>query len=109
MSMSAFAMSSTGRLGASAQPFLKALGAVVTTRCHGGAMFKAALVKSAYWEVGCALQCGLLLPSLMYGRSLFKTGKQQKHQHQPCVWAAAHAVVLRARAGGGFCTAQWQI
>ena len=72
-----FAVETYGRLGASAQSFLKALGDVAASR---GTISKAAFVRSAYREVSCALQRGL---GLMYGRSLFNIARASGRQFMP--------------------------
>ena len=72
-----FAVESYGRLGASAQSFLKQLGEVAASH---GSISKAAFVRSAYREVSCALQRGL---GLMYGRSLFNIARASGRQFLP--------------------------
>ena len=72
-----FAVESYGRLGASAQSFLKELGDVAASR---GSISKAAFIRSAYREVSCALQRGL---GLMYGRSLFNIARASGRQFMP--------------------------
>jgi hypothetical protein len=72
-----FAVESYGRLGASAQSFLKQLGDVAASR---GSISRAAFVRSAYREVSCALQRGL---GLMYGRSLFNIARASGRQFMP--------------------------
>jgi hypothetical protein len=72
-----FAVESYGRLGASAQSFLKQLGVVAASR---GSVSQAAFVRSAYREVSCALQRGL---GLMYGRSLFNVARASGRQFMP--------------------------
>jgi hypothetical protein len=69
-----FAVESNGRLGASAQSFLKQLGVVAASR---GSVSQVAFVRSAYREVSCALQRGL---GLMYGRSLFNVARVSGRQ-----------------------------
>ena len=72
-----FAVESYGRLGASAQSFLKQLGAVAAA---DGKISQAAFVRSAYREVSCALQRGL---GRMYGRSLFNIARASGRQFMP--------------------------
>ena len=72
-----FAVESYGRLGASAQSFLKELGEVAAAR---GSISKAAFVKSAFREVSCALQRGL---GLQYGRALFNVARASGRQFMP--------------------------
>ena len=72
-----FALESYGRLGASAQSFLKELGTVASSR---GGISRAAFVRSAYREVSCALQRGL---GLMYGRALFNVARASGRQFMP--------------------------
>ncbi len=72
-----FAVESYGRLGASAQSFLKQLGAVAAA---DGKISQAAFVRSAYREVSCALQRGL---GQMYGRSLFNIARASGRQFMP--------------------------
>mgnify|MGYP001787467346 CR=1 FL=1 len=72
-----FAVESYGRLGTSAQSFLKQLGDVAAAR---GSISRAAFVRSAYREVSCALQRGL---GLMYGRSLFNIARASGRQFMP--------------------------
>lgn len=72
-----FAVESYGRLGASAQSFLKELGEVAAAR---GSISKAAFVRSAYREVSCALQRGL---GLQYGRALFNVARATGRQFMP--------------------------
>ena len=72
-----FAVESYGRLGASAQSFLKDLGEVAAAR---GSISTAAFVKSAFREVSCALQRGL---GLQYGRALFNVARASGRQFMP--------------------------
>ncbi len=68
---------SYGRLGASAQNFLKALGDLAASR---GNISKAAFVRSAYREISCALQKG---NGMMYDRSLFQIARASGRQFMP--------------------------
>lgn len=72
-----FGVESYGRLGASAQNFLKAMGDVAAK--HGN-ISKAAFVRSAYREVSCALQRGL---GMQYARSLFNIARASGRQFMP--------------------------
>ena len=72
-----FALESYGRLGASAQSFLKELGSVASSR---GNISQSAFVRSAYREVSVALQRGL---GLMYGRALFNVARSSGRQLMP--------------------------
>ena len=72
-----FAVESYGRLGASAQSFLKDLGEVAAAR---GSISTAAFVKSAFREVSCALQRGL---GLQYGHALFNVAQASGRQFMP--------------------------
>ena len=72
-----FAVETYGRLGVSAQSFLKALGDVAASR---GNISKAAFVRSAYREISCALQRG---NGLMYDRSLFHIARASGRQFMP--------------------------
>ena len=72
-----FAVETYGRLGASAQSFLKQLGEVAAA---GGGISKARFVRSAYREVSCALQRGL---GLQYSRALFNIARASGRQFLP--------------------------
>jgi len=72
-----FGVESYGRLGASAQSFLKELGEVAAAQ---GAISKAAFVRSAYREVSCALQRGL---GLQYSRALFNIARASGRRFLP--------------------------
>ena len=72
-----FAVESYGRLGASAQNFLKRMGDVAAGR---GKISKAAFVKSAYREVSCALQRGI---GMMYARSTVNIARASGRHFMP--------------------------
>jgi hypothetical protein len=72
-----FALESYGRLGASAQSFLKRLGEVAAGR---GNISKSAFVRSAYKEVSCALQRGI---GMMYARSTLNIARASGRQFMP--------------------------
>jgi hypothetical protein len=72
-----FALESYGRLGASAQSFLKRLGEVAAGRSN---VSKSAFVRSAYKEVSCALQRGI---GLMYARSTLNIARASGRQFMP--------------------------
>ncbi|NJN00175.1 MAG: hypothetical protein HC793_00355 [Aquincola sp.] len=72
-----FALESYGRLGASAQSFLKRLGDIAAGR---GNISKSAFVRSAYKEVSCALQRGI---GMMYARSTLNIARASGRQFMP--------------------------
>jgi hypothetical protein len=72
-----FALESYGRLGASAQNFLKRLGDIGAGRAN---ISKSAFVKSAYREVSCALQRGI---GLMYARSNMNIARASGRHFMP--------------------------
>ena len=72
-----FAVESFGRLGASAQRFLKMLGEVASSQ---GMVSQSAFVRSAYREISCALVRG---NGLMYGRSLFNVARASGRSFLP--------------------------
>ncbi len=72
-----FALESYGRLGASAQSFLKELGEVAARR---GNISKSAFVRSAYKEVSCALQRG---NADMYARSMWNIARASGRHFMP--------------------------
>ena len=71
-----FALESYGRLGASAQTFLKRLRDIAGR----GNISKSAFVCSAYKEVSCALQRGI---RLMYARSTLNIARASGRQFMP--------------------------
>ena len=72
-----FGVESYGRLGSSAQSFLKRLGEIAAGR---GNISKSAFVRSAYKEVSCALQRGI---GLQYGRSTMNIARASGRQFMP--------------------------
>jgi hypothetical protein len=72
-----FAVESYGRLGVSAQNFLKRMGDVAAGR---GKISKSAFVKSAYREVSCALQRGI---GMMYARSTVNLARASGRHFMP--------------------------
>ena len=72
-----FALESYGRLGASAQTFLKGLGEVAAGR---GNISKSVFVRSAYREVSCALQRGI---GMMYARSTLNIARASGRHFMP--------------------------
>jgi hypothetical protein len=72
-----FAVESYGRLGVSAQNFLKRMGDVAAGR---GKISRSAFVKSAYREVSCALQRGI---GMMYARSTVNLARASGRHFMP--------------------------
>ena len=72
-----FVVESFGRLGASAQRFLKMLGEVASSQ---GMVSQSAFVRSAYREISCDLVRG---NGLMYGRSLFNVARASGRSFLP--------------------------